>query len=431
MHVILKNGRVVDPGNKVDDVCDIGIADGVLVEPDKISKNSRIKVLDVSGCIVTPGLIDMHVHLREPGFEYKEDIRSGTRAAAAGGFTTVLAMPNTSPPIDRVEVVRDLNTRIDHDSLIHTLVCVCITKERQGKEITDIQQLSNEKGVVAISDDGDCVQDYELMVRAGELAVACGLPIVDHCEDALLKMGDAAMREGDISALLNVPGFSGESESNMVARNIDISRQTGAKLHIQHMSFYQSVGLLRKARNEGLPVTAEVSPHHLCLTHDIVPVMGTNSKMNPPLGTAQDRDSLLEALADGTIGTIATDHAPHAPSEKARSFVEAPFGIVGLETALPVCLTELYDKGLLDLPNLISKFTVGPASILNLSSGTLGLGAVADITIFDIKERYSIDIMRSVSKSRNSPFHNKSVIGKVLGTICAGKWVFKHPKLSN
>ena len=429
MQLILKNGRVVDPGNNVDDFRDVGIADDLFVDPCEISRMTKTKVLDVSGLIVTPGLIDMHVHLREPGFEYKEDIRSGTCAAAAGGFTTILAMPNTSPPVDSIEVVRDLNTRIEQRSLIHTLICVCMTKARTGKEITDIQQLSNEKGVVAISDDGDCVQNYELMMKAGELAASSGLPIVDHCEDATIKAGDAAMREGSVSALLNVPGFGGEAESNMVARNIEISRQTGAKLHIQHISFYKSVELLRNARKDGLPVTAEVTPHHLCLTHDIVPVIGTNSKMNPPLGTTQDRDELLEALADGTIGTIATDHAPHAPSEKARSFVEAPFGIIGLETALPVCLTELYNKGALDLSNLIAKFTVGPASVLNLSSGTLGVGSVADITIFDIKKTYSIDVTQSASKSRNSPFHHKSVIGKVLGTICAGRWVFRHRTL--
>ena len=431
MHLILKNGRVVDPANNIDEIRDIAVADGLLVEPDDISRLPKTEVLDVAGYVVTPGLIDMHVHLREPGFEYKEDIKSGTHAAAAGGFTTILAMPNTQPPIDSVERLKDLDSRIQQCSLIHTLICPCISKGRLGMEVTDIAQLSREPRVVAISDDGDCLQDYDVMIQAGKLAAESALPIVDHCEDSDLKSEKDAMREGFVSSLMEVPGFKGESESNMVARDIEISRETGARLHIQHISYYKSVELLRTAQKHSLPVTAEVSPHHLCLTHDIVPISGTNSKMNPPLGTPKDRDALLEALADGTIVTIATDHAPHAPSEKARSFVEAPFGIIGLETAMPVCLTELYSKGILDLPTLIAKFTVGPATVLSLNSGTLSSGSVADITLFDIRKRYSIDITQTVSKSRNSPFHNKSVIGKVLGTICAGKWVFKDRRLSS
>ena len=425
MQLILKNGRVVDPANKIDEVRDIGIAEDVLVDPNDISKSSRTKILDVSGFIVCPGLIDMHVHLREPGFEYKEDIESGTHAAAVGGFTTILAMPNTQPPIDSVERVKDLNSRIEQRSLVHTLICPCISKDRLGKEITDITRLSKEPGVVAISDDGDCVQEYDIMMEAGGLAAKCGLPIVDHCEDCTVKSNDAVMREGTISSLMDVPGFNGESESNMVARDVELSKQTGAKLHIQHISYHKSIEILRNAQKADLPVTAEVSPHHLCLTHDIVPVVGTNSKMNPPLGSADDRQALLTALADDTISVIATDHAPHAPFEKAKSFMDAPFGILGLETALPVCLMELYEKGILSLSALISKFTTGPASVLNLSSGTLSLGSIADVTLFDIRKRYAIDITQSVSKSRNSPFHNKTVIGKILGTICSGKWVFK------
>ena len=431
MKLILKNGRVVDPANKIDEIRDLALEDNILVDPDDISRSPKTEVLDCSGLTITPGLIDMHVHLREPGYEYKEDIKSGTKAAAAGGFTTILAMPNTQPAIDSPAVVQDLNIRIKQNSLVNTLICVCITKGRLGRDITDLMGLSNQPRVVAISDDGDCIQDSRVMVEAGKLAKIAGLPIVDHCEDSPLKSNNAAMREGAVSSLMDVPGFPGETESNIVARDIEVSRQTGAHLHVQHMSYYRSVELLRNAQKASLPVTAEVSPHHLCLTHEIVPIGGTNSKMNPPLGTSEDRQALREGLADNTISVIATDHAPHAPFEKAKSFIDAPFGIIGLETAVPICLTELYRNDILNLSALISKFTTGPASILNLDSGTLSLGATADITIMDLESEYSINIARSFSKSRNSPFHNKRVFGKVVGTICGGKWIFEDGLLSN
>lgn len=426
MKLILKNGWVIDPRNKTNERRDVAIDDTVLVDPDTIARAADVDVIDVGGCVITPGLIDIHVHLREPGYTYKEDIATGTRCAAAGGFTTVLAMPNTKPPIDSLAVVRELQERIRQTAIVEVLLTVAITRGRAGKELTDIAGLAKEKLVAAISDDGDCVEDRELMLHAMSLAKSAGLPLVDHCEDRALSAG-GVMRRGISSDYMGVPGMPGETESAIVARDVELCCLTGCKTHIQHISFCDSVALVRQARKDGLPVTAEVSPHHLTLTDGSVPILGTAAKMNPPLGTADDRRNLTEALADGTISAIATDHAPHAPAEKARSFVDAPFGIIGLETAFPICHTALCETGILDLPTLITRFTVGPASILGIDRGHLSLGARADVAIIDPRRRYRIDIRLSHSKSRNSPFHNQSVVGKVVGTIAAGRWVHRDP----
>ncbi len=426
MKIIIKNGRIIDPYNKVDMVADIGVSDGVIVDPSDLCDSPDLQTFDASECIVTPGLIDMHVHLREPGQEYKEDIGTGTKAAAAGGFTKVLLMPNTQPPTDSVEAVKDLDRRIAESAVVETLKSACITKQRAGVELTDIVRLREETDIVALTDDGDCVQSYDLMLRAMELAYDTDLPVIDHCEDCAINAG-GAMRDGEISKLLDVPGMPGEAESNIVARNIELSRKTGARIHIQHISFHKSVELVRRAQEDGLPVTAEVTPHHLVLTHDILPIMGTNAKMNPPLGTENDRQVLLEAVADGTINTIATDHAPHSPAEKVKNFVDAPFGIIGLETALSLCLTELVLTNILTLSELVSRFTVGPSSVLNLRAGGLRSGERADVTIFDHNKSYNIDINETCSKSRNSPFHNKTVYGEITGVLCGGKWAIKRP----
>ena len=428
MKLILKNARVIDPGNNIDAIRDIGIDDSILVDPAAVSNSSSTIVIDVSNLVITPGLIDMHVHLREPGFEYKEDIQSGTKAAAAGGFTTIVAMPNTNPAIDSVETLNLLNSSINKLSLVNTLPTACLTRNRKGMELTDVIKLKNETNIVALTDDGDCIQDDELMLKAMELASQANLSIIDHCEDMAIN-NNGVIRKGEFSDLMGVPGMPGEAESNMVARNIELCKKVKTRIHIQHISYYKSVNFVRNAQENGLPVTAEASPHHLFLTNEILPIAVSNGKMNPPLGTKKDQEVLLNALLDNTISVIATDHAPHSPAEKAKDLVNAPFGISGLETAIPLSLTGLVASGIMNLSDLVSKFTVGPANVLDLNCGTLGLGKKADITLIDLNREHKIDITESFSKSRNSPFHNQSVTGKIVATICAGKCVYNDGSL--
>ncbi len=428
--IILRNGRVVDPYTGKDTVRDIGICGSTLVLPQEIESDPQLHTFDLSGMIVAPGLIDIHVHLREPGFAYKETIATGTAAAAAGGFTTIVAMPNTNPAIDTIARVTDLQHRIDESALIATHITACITRDRAGEELTDIARLKQQTKIVALSDDGDCVQDYGLMKAAARLARENDLPIMDHCEDHFLSK-NGVMRAGPISQSMRLPGMPGETESNIVARNIQLSRETGAHFHQQHLSYKESVRLLRCARQEGLPVSGEASPHHLTLTHDLVPILGTNAKMNPPLGTEEDRQALIAAVLDGTIDIIATDHAPHASWEKARDWGAAPFGILGLETALPLVLTELYGKHHMDLMALLSRFTLGPANLLHLPKDGLIPGAPANLVIFDLTQSFPLDITNSRSRSRNSPFHHKQVIGKIMGTMSNGRWVYQHQDFSS
>ncbi len=424
MLLLLSNARVIDPANNVDEIRDVAIDDDRLVNPRSVATDPADETVDLAGKVLCPGLLDMHVHFREPGYEYKEDTESGTQAAAAGGFTTVVAMPNTDPALDSVDVIHELQERITSTARVRTRLTACLTKGRLGVELTDFNRLAAETAIVALTDDGDCIADFDLMLAAANQARAVDLPITDHCQDYAVD-GGGVMRLGEVSKMLDVPGMPGAAESNMVARNVELARRTGGRFHIQHISCEASIDCLRQAQAEGLPVTAEVTPHHLCLTHDIVPIMGANAKMNPPLGTEADRRALLAALADGIISVIGTDHAPHAPAEKARGLVEAPFGILGLETAFPLSMTEVYHSGILTLAELITRFTTGPAAVLNLDAGTLSDGAAADVTIFDPDAEYAIDITASVSKSRNSPFHNRRVKGKILGTICGGKWAYR------
>jgi len=422
VNLILRNARVVDPANGIDCIGDIAIAGDRIVEPASLSQSESTRMLDVSGKVVVPGLIDMHVHLREPGQEYKEDIASGTRAAAAGGFTTILGMPNTKPAIDRAEVLADLQQRVDRRAVVRVYTVACLTKDRAGSEIADLRSYADHKIVLGLSDDGECVQDFALMEEIARIAADMGLPIIDHCEDRSIMDG-GVMRRGVVSEALGVPGMPGATESNMVARNIELARRTGAHFHMQHISYVESVRLVREARGEGLPVTAEAMPHHLLLTHESVRLHTTHAKMNPPLGTEEDRQALLAAVVDGAVSVIATDHAPHSPAEKARGLVEAPFGIIGLQEAVPLLLTELVCKGYMDLSTLIARFTVGPAQVLNLPSPSLKPGQLADITILDLNTESTIDLVAGHSKSCNSPFHGRRVRGAVVGTMVGGRWV--------
>ncbi len=428
MNLVLQNARVIDPYNNVDEVRDLAVSDGVIVDGGKAVCAQAATVVNLAGCVITPGLIDMHVHFREPGFCYKEDIATGTAAAAAGGFTTVLMMPNTAPALDSVEQIRAVRRRVDETAVIDVRISACLTKNRGGVDLVDIEQIRKQTDIVALTDDGDCIQDTEVMRNAMRRAAAVDLPVVDHCEDREVMSG-GVMRRCASSACLDVPGMPGETESRMVARNVALCRETGCHIHIQHISYVASIEHVREAQREGLPVTAEVSPHHLTLTAEDVEVLGTGAKMNPPLGTSEDREALISAVADGTISVIATDHAPHAPKEKARAFVDAPFGVIGLETAIPICLTALYATGRMTLADIITRFTVGPASVLGLECRGIVPGAAADLTILNPDFNGIIDATTSLSKCRNSPFHNRSVSGKIIGTLKDGNWVYRSDSL--
>ena len=348
---IFKGARVIDPARGVDAVMDIGVAEGRVVDPGQIANP---EVVDLSGKILSPGFIDLHVHLRQPGNNMAETIASGTAAAAAGGFTSIVAMPNTNPPADTAGAIEFLRQTAAQKGVVHVLPCGCMTKNYEGREMAGIGSLKA-AGVVALSDDGRCIQDHSLMRHVVEYAKSFNLPILDHCEEKTLA-ADGVMNEGKWSVLLGMNGISGASEELMVARNIILARQIGWKIHMQHVSVKESVELLRNARAKGIPVSGEATPHHLTLTDECIKTYSTNYKMNPPLRSEEDRLALIEGVADGTITVIATDHAPHTRTAKLVEFDYAPFGIIGLETALPLCYTELVAKGVIDLAALVKLF---------------------------------------------------------------------------
>ncbi len=417
MDILLKNGRMIDPARMIDTICDIGISGSRITDPGKL-KNP--KVYDLGGKVVTKGFIDLHVHLRQPGNTDAETIATGTRAAAAGGFSSILAMPNTSPAADTAGAIEFLRQTAARQGVVHVLPCGCMTKNYAGEEMAGIGGLKN-AGVLAVSDDGRCVQNHALMRHIMEYAASFGLPVLDHCEENTLK-ADGVMNEGEWSVLLGITGIPAEAEEIMVARDIMLLRRIqGGKLHIQHVSTAGSVDMIRQARRRGLLVTGEVTPHHIALTDELIKKYDTNYKMNPPLRSESDRKALIRALKDNTITVIATDHAPHTETAKLVEFNEAPFGIIGLETALSVCLTELYHKKHLTLMQLVSKFTTGPAEVLGIGNYDLSDGSEADITVFDPDLKYVIDKEKFYSKSRNTPFHGYHAAGKVLLTIVSGK----------
>lgn len=419
---ILEGARVINPRNNTDCIMDIGVAAGKICSPEKIKNSSRI---NLKGKVLTPGLIDLHVHLRQPGRVDKETIRTGTMAAAAGGFTTIVAMPNTSPPTDTPSTIEYVKSHAEREGVVNVLVAACMTKGQEGKEMSGIGGLKK-AGAVALTDDGKCVHNHEIMRHILEYSKSFKLPIFDHCEDETLS-GGGVMHEGYWSTVLGLRGIPAESEEIMVARDIILAEKVGWRVHIQHVSSANSLRMIRDAQSRNVSVSCEVTPHHIAITDEKIKTFDTNYKVNPPLRSEEHRQALIKGLQDGTITAIASDHAPHTETEKLVEFDYAPFGIIGLETTVPVCLTELYHKGLLSLPELIAKFTVGPADILGIEElGRIDEGFPANITILDIDKAHIIDSSNFYSKSRNTPFNGWKVKGKAVATIIEGKFIYSE-----
>ena len=416
---IYKGARVIDPARNIDNVMDIGVENGVFADPATLKD---AEVVDLAGYVLAPGFIDLHVHLRQPGKTDAETIHTGTLAAAAGGFTSIVAMPNTSPCADNPGTIHYIRTYAQAEGVVKVLPCGAITKGLEGQEMAGIGGLKA-AGVVALSDDGKCVQNHELMRHVIEYSRTFKLPILDHCEDTVLASG-GVMHEGHWSVFLGMKGMAAAAEELIVARDAILARTAGWKVHIQHVSTKGSLSIIRTAQKEGVQITAEATPHHISLTDVEIKKFDTNYKMNPPLRSEEDRLAVIEGLRDGTITVIATDHAPHTNTAKTVEFDYAPFGIIGLETAVQICLTELYHKQYLDLPALISKFTKGPADVLGMPIGTLENGRPADITILDPEKEGVVDADKFYSKSRNTPFNGYRYKGLAVGTIVDGKCVF-------
>ncbi|WP_073993787.1 dihydroorotase [Parasporobacterium paucivorans] len=423
MKIIIKNGRVIDPATGTDMVTDLLLKDDRIVAVGPVLNQEADRIIHADGCFVLPGLIDLHVHLREPGFEYKETIESGTAAAAAGGFTTICAMPNTSPVTDSRETVEWIKEKASLVSGINVLPVGAITVGQLGKELADIKGM-REAGICAISEDGKSVMDTGMYRKAMEAAVEAGIPVFAHCEDRDLVAG-GVMNAGKKAELLGLPGITNQVEDVIVRRDIELARSTGVKLHLCHCSTEGSMELLAQAKENGLTVTAEVCPHHFSLTENDIEDMDTNFKMNPPLRTEKDKQALINGLKNSLADVIATDHAPHSMEEKAQPFLTAPFGIVGLETAVTLTITNLVKPGILTPMQMAETMSYNPARILGIDRGSLRPGEVADITIIDPNEEYIIDADRFVSKGRNTPFNGKKVSGRVKFTIAQGKFVYE------
>lgn len=420
--ILLKGGRVIDPAQNLDKTADVLIADGVVKAVEPGANASGARVIDCAGRVVTPGFVDLHVHLREPGHEYKEDIVSGARAAAAGGFTSVCCMPNTSPVNDTRAVTDLIVRRAREAASVRVYPVGAVSKGLKGESLSDMGEMKD-AGIVAVSDDGRPIMNADLMRRALEYARTFGLCVVQHAEDLSLSAG-GVMNEGINSTRAGLKGQPPMAESVMVARDLELVAWTGARYHVAHISTAASVRAVREAKKRGLPVTAEVTPHHLTLTDAACCGYDTSTKCAPPLRTDADLAALKEGLADGTIDCIATDHAPHAAQEKDVEFDQAAFGMIGLETALGLCM-KLVDEKVLTLPQLVGKLTVGAARVFELPGGTLKTGAPGDVTVFDAARTWKVDRARSASKARNTPFHGWELRGQVTHTIVGGKVVFE------
>ncbi len=430
MKLLIKGGRIIDPSQQIDKVADLLIEDGRVKSigdspPGSagILPVSDAQVFDAGGLIVAPGFIDLHVHLREPGEEYKETIASGASAAVAGGFTSICAMPNTKPVNDNASVTRFIIDKAREAGLARVNPVGAITRQSQGEELAEMAEMK-EAGAVAVSDDGRPVMNSQVMRHAMEYARDHGLIVVDHCQDLHLA-ASGVMNEGRYSTLLGLKGMSRAAEASHVARDLILAELTGARVHIAHISTAGSVEMVRRAKRQGLEVTCEVTPHHLALTDAAVVGFDTNTKMSPPLRSEEDRAALIEGVRDGTIDAIATDHAPHHSDEKMFEYDRAPFGVVGLETALGVALTVLYHSGAIPLARIIEMLTIGPARAFSLPCGTLAVGSPADLTVFDLGREWTVDSHRFKSKSRNTPFAGWRLRGSVATTFVAGREVFR------
>jgi len=440
-HLLIRGGRILDPGQGLDQVGDVLIRDGRIAAIGPSAPSDAQRVIDATGLIVCPGFVDLHCHLREPGFEHKETIATGTLAAARGGFTTVCCMPNTEPPVDSAAVVEFI-LRTASALGGRVLPIGCVSRGRAGKELAEMGDLAD-AGAVAFSDDGSPVADAALLRRALEYSTTFGLPLVEHCEDLSLSH-EGVMHEGWVATRLGLRGIPAAAEEAAVARAIALAELTGAHLHIAHVSTAGSVDLVRRAKERGSPITAEVTPHHLALTHEAVmvgaPVLSgvegsespgglaydTNAKVNPPLRTPADAEACLRGLLDGAIDAIATDHAPHAIEDKLCEFDHAAFGISGLETALGLCLSLVHD-GRLDLPTLVYKLTAGPVRAFGLepSLGSLAVGAPGDVAVFDPQAEWTVEPERFASKGKNTPLAGRRLRGRVVATVYGGKVVFE------
>ncbi|WP_438482770.1 dihydroorotase [Oleiharenicola lentus] len=423
----IQNGRVIDPASKRDAVGDVFIADGKFVSSLSAKQKKSAKKIDAKGLVVAPGLVDIHVHFREPGQTHKETILTGSQAAAAGGFTTVVCMPNTSPVADNAGTIQLINAAA-RNALVHVYPTGCITVGMKGQALAPHGSLKK-AGVVAITDDGLCVENNQLMRSAVEYAKMFDLSVLDHCQDESLTKG-AVMNEGTVSTRLGLKGWPHAAEDIIVARNIILSHYSGAHIHMQHISSAMSVELIRRAIKDGINVTGEATPHHIALTEESLGTYDTNFKMNPPLRTEADRKAIIAGLKDGTLACIGTDHAPHAPDEKDREFDYAPNGITGLETALAVCLDVLVKRNKFKLSYVIDLMTRRAAEVLKLPAGTLAEGATADVCIFDPEEKWLYDAKKGFSKSLNSPWSGQTLTGRVKSTIVAGRVVYRDGKFA-
>jgi dihydroorotase len=423
--LVIRNGRVIDPANKRDEIADLVIVDGQIADQSAVRiPQSEIDEIDARNLIVSPGLIDMHVHLREPGFSHKETIESGARAAAAGGFTTIVCMPNTSPVPDNPSTIAWIKNRASAIACVNVLPSGAISKNLAGEELAPIGSLA-QAGVVAITDDGHCIQNHELMRRAVEYARMVGVPVLDHCQDYNL-VGNGVVHEGYWSTLLGLPGWPAAGEEVIVMRNILLAELCDHYIHCQHVSTAGTVRLIREARSRGVKISGEVCPHHIALTDEAIQDFDTHYKVNPPLRSQADVDALLAGIADGTLSILCSDHAPHAGFEKEVEFDAAPFGIVGLETELGLFLDLLVHKyGKIDIARLIEMYTVEPARLLKIGAGTLSIGACADVSLIDLELEWIVSVPQFQSASRNSPFDGWKLKGRAVRTIVGGKTVWK------
>lgn len=424
--ILLKNGRVIDPANKRDALGDVLIVDGKIAPLSELPASAAtLETIDCTGLVVAPGLIDLHVHLREPGQSAKETIATGTACAAAGGFTSVVCMPNTSPSVDNASVVTWILEKAKTDAVVNVFPTGALTKGIAGEELAPIGAMKK-AGIVALTDDGHCIQNHEIMRRVCEYARMFDLTVMDHCQDYNL-VGKGVMNEGRVSAELGLPGWPAIGEEIIVARNGLIAELTGTPIHCQHLSAAGSVRILREVRRRGVPLSGEICPHHIALTDESIRGFDTNFKMNPPLRSQEHVEALIEGVADGTITVLASDHAPHCGFEKEVEFDFAPFGILGLETELGLFLDILvHKKKAIDLARLVELYTLNPARLLGLDRGTLSDGAVADVTLINPGLEWTVDKEASASKSRNNPFHGWELKGRAVRTIVAGRTVWSN-----